>query len=234
MSFALSPTDQQILRASSIITTYGGMIMFALGAIGNTINILAFSCLKVYRSLPTSAFLAAASFFGQLNLSFSLFFSALSNIIGYNPAARDARVCKTYLFMQRVTVQITLTCLCMSAIDRYLMTSRSARLRALVTPMRARLAIGFAIVIWSGYGVPGAIYTINYPFYNLCIPTSNFSTIITYLNLVLAVLIPIGILSVFGLLTWKNLHRSRLSAVNLQVSDLKARTRLVHSHRRIE
>ena len=128
MSYALSPADQQLLRASSIITTYGGMIMFGLGAIGNTMNILAFSCLKVYRSLPTSAFLAAASFFGQLNLSFSLLFSALSNIIGYNPAARDAHLCKTYLFMQRVTVQITLTCLCMSAIDRYMMTSRSAQI----------------------------------------------------------------------------------------------------------
>ena len=72
MSFYLSDTDQRILFATSIITTYGGLLMVGLGFIGNTMNILAFCSLKVYRPLSTSAFLATASFSGQVYLCFSL------------------------------------------------------------------------------------------------------------------------------------------------------------------
>jgi hypothetical protein len=217
MSFYLSTTDQQILSATSIITTYGGLLMVGLGLIGNTMNILAFCCLKVYRSLSTSAFLATASFSGQVYLFFSLLLSALTNLMGYNPLSRNMTLCRVALFIPRVTVQISLTCLCLSAIDRYLMTSRSARHRAWVTPTRARLAIVVCILFWLAYGVPSAIYAINYPFFNICIPTSEFSSTVTYLNLVFAVLLPIMILCSFGFLTWKNLERARLSPMNVQV-----------------
>lgn len=216
----MSATDRQILLAASSLTTYGGITMFTLGLIGNTLNIIAFTCLKGYRSLSTSAFLTAASLSGLIYLSFTLFRVAIGNILGYNAAARDSFLCRTTLFIPRVTVQVSLTCLCFSAIDRYLMTSRSARLRSLVTLTRARLAICFSVLIWCGYGVPNAIYAINYPLFNICVPTADFGNTITYLNLVFAVLLPIFILSVFGFLTWKNLDNARLSSMNAQVTRM--------------
>jgi hypothetical protein len=218
MSFQQSPTDQQILRAASLITTYGGLTMFTLGLIGNTLNLLVFTCLKAYRSLATSSFLAIASFSGQIYLAFSLLLSALANLLHYNPAAHDLNLCRVTLYIPRVTIQISLTCLCLSAIDRYLMTNRSARLRSLFTPYRARIAICISLVLWSAYGIPNAIYAINYPFFNICVPTMNFSMTITYLNLAFAVFIPIGILCLFGFLTWRNLRNARLSSMNVQVS----------------
>jgi 7 transmembrane receptor (rhodopsin family) len=217
MSYQLSPTDQQILYASSVLTTYGGLIMFSLGMIGNTINIAIFCCLKAYRSLTTSAFLAAASFSGQVYLCFSLLLSALSKLLGYSPMSRNLSFCRAAQFIPRVTVQISLTCICLSAIDRYLMTSRSARQRSWVTPRRARLSIVGCIIIWLAYGVPSVIYGINYPFFNICIPGPEFSSTVTYLNLVFAVLLPITILCLFGFLTWRNLERARLSSMNVQV-----------------
>ena len=180
-------------------------------------NILAFCSLKVYRPLSTSAFLATASFSGQVYLCFSLLFSALANLLGYNPLARNLALCRASLYIQRVVIQISLTCLCLSAIDRYLMTSRSARQRAWVTPTRARLAIVVCVLVWCAYGVPNALYVLNYSFYNLCIPSLEFSTTVTYLNLVFTVLLPILILCLFGFLTWRNLGRARLSAMNVQV-----------------
>lgn len=220
MSYYLSAADRQILLAATSLSTYGGITMFTLGLIGNTLNILAFTCLKVYRSLSTSAFLTTSSLSGLIYLSFTLFRVAIANLIGYNAAARDNFLCRTTLFIPRVTVQISLTCLCFSAIDRYLMTSRSALLRALVTLKRARIAICLCVLIWCAYGVPNAIYAINYPLYNICIPTTDFGNTITYLNLVFAVAIPILILSVFGFLTWKNLDNAHLSSMNIQVTRM--------------
>ena len=220
MSYQVSSTDQQILFAASMLTTYGGLIIFSAGIIGNTVNILAFSCLKVYRSLSTSAFLTTASLSGQVWLGFTLFRSAVTNLLGYNPASRNTLFCRATLFIPRVTVQISLTCLCLSAIDRYLMTSRSARRRAWITLTRARLAIVASVVVWCAYGVPNAVYAVNYPFINLCIPTSDFGNTVTYLNLVFAVLLPIVILCLFGFLTWKNLSSARLSSMNVQVTKM--------------
>ena len=220
MSFYLSTTDQQILSATSIITTYGGLLMVGLGLIGNTMNILAFCYLKVYRSLSTSAFLATASLSGQVYLFFSLLLSALANLMGYNPLARNNTLCRVALYVPRVTVQISLTCLCFSAIDRYLMTSRSARQRAWVTVRRARISIIVFVIVWLAYGVPSAVYGINYPFFNLCIPSAELSSTVVYLNLVFAVLLPIMILCLFGFLTWKNLGIARLSSMNVQVTKM--------------
>lgn len=219
--YPLSSIDQQLLRAASLITTYVGGFMFILGTIGNTMNIIAFCCLKVYRPLSTSAFLAAASLSGQVYLTCSLFLASLSNILGYNPASRDTTLCKAMLFIPRVALQIMLTCLCFSAVDRYLMTSRSARFRALITPVRARLAICFCVVVWTGYCVPSLLYVISYSFANLCIPSQGYATTVTYLNLFFSVLMPITILSLFGFLTWRNLGRTRLSSLNVQVRIIR-------------
>jgi hypothetical protein len=217
MSYQQSYTDQQILRATSMMTTYGGLGMFTLGLLGNTMNVVAFSCLKVYRSLATSAFLVTASLCGQFYLTFSLLIYALSNVLEYNPAARYKSLCRATLYIPKVTMQISLTCLCLSAIDRYLMTSRSARQRAWMTPQRARLLVCACVVIWCAVGVPNAILALNYAQFNICVPTVEYAAIVTYLNLAIAIVVPIGTLCIFGFLTWKNLNRAHLSTTNLQV-----------------
>lgn len=177
MVYFMSDSDQKILLAVSFITTYVDGAMFILGTVGNPMNILVFCCLKTYRSLVTSSFLATTIFAGQ----------------------------------------IYLTCLCLSSMERYLMTSRSVWQRELMTLKRVRLLSGFWTVVWICVGIPHAIFTFDFALLNLCIPDSNFSTTLTYLNLAFSVVLPITILSVFGLLTWKNLGKIRLNALNSQV-----------------
>lgn len=217
MAYSMSNTDQQILLATSTITTYVSGSMFILGAVGNLMNIVIFSCRKAYRSLVTSAFLVTASLAGQLYLTFTLGFGSMSKWIRSDIASRNWAICKSTLYIRNVAMQVYLTCLCLSSIDRYLMTSRSARRRQFMTLKRARLLICIWFVIWMCAGIPHALYTNNFVLFNLCIPSSNFAATVTYLNLVFAIFIPIILLSLFGWLTWKNLGNARLSALNSQV-----------------
>ena len=214
----MSSTDQQIASITLGITPYGSGIVFILGAIGNVMNIIVFCCLKTYLSLVTSSFLATASFAGQLYLTFSPGLESLSKWIGYDIPSRNLQFCKSTWYIKNVSIQVSLTCLCLSSIDRYLMTSRSARRRELMTLNRAHLIIIIiCFVVWAGAAILYAIYSRNIPLFNLCLPSYSFAAMVTYLNLVLAIFLPVTIMSVFGLLTWKNLGNTRLIALNSQI-----------------
>ena len=213
----MSSTDQQILLAVSTIGNYVSGTIFILGTVGNIMNMILFSCLKTYRSLVTSTFLAMTAFTGQLYLIFSLGVGSVSRWIGQDLISRNSAICKAALYIRNVAIIISLTCLCLSSIDRYLMTSRSARRRELITLKRARLLVCVCAVVCSCAGIPHVIYTNNIPAFNLCSPSFDFATTVTFLNLILSIALPISILSVFGLLTWRNLGNIRLTPLNSQV-----------------
>ena len=217
MSYPMSDSDQKILLGVSIITTYVGGVFFILGTVGNVMNIMVFTCLKTYRSLVTSTFLSVTAFTGQIYLTVSLGFGAISKWINYDIPSRSSAICKFTLYIRNVSILVSLTCLCLSSIDRYLMTSRSAQRRELMTLKRGRLLICIWIVIWLCAGIPHAIYSLDFALYDLCIPSLDFATTTTYLNLVFTIILPITILLVFGFLTWKNLGHIRLTSINLQV-----------------
>lgn len=214
----MSSTDQQIASITLGITTYGSGIVFILGAIGNTLNILVFCCLKTYRPLVTSTFLAMTSFSGQLYITFTLGFSSISKWIGVDIPSRNAMICRSILYLRNMSLQICFTCLCLSSIERYLMTSRSARRRELMTLKRARLLICICFVVWMSAAIPSALFFNNLVQASLCVPSVQFAMPLTYYNLVCSIFLPVTILSIFGFLTWRNLANTRLSALNAQVS----------------
>ena len=217
MSFQLSPDDIALLYASSVVTTYAGLTLFSLGLIGNSLNFITFAFWKPYRPLATSKFLATAAFSSQTYLSISIFISSLSNLIGFNPSSRNLNLCRASMLVSRAALQTSLTCVCLSSIDRYLVTSRSAYLRGWFTTTRSYLAIMITIFIWICYTIPNAVFASSNPIANICIPSSSFSGILTYLNLTFAVILPISVMTIFGILTHKNLQNVRLSTMNTQV-----------------
>jgi 7 transmembrane receptor (rhodopsin family) len=156
--------------------------MFILGTIGNMMNIIVFCCLKEYRSLVTSTFLAAAAFARQLYLVFSLGFKSLPKWIGYDIASRNSSICKSMLYLKNVSIQVYLTCLCFSYIDRYLMASRSVRQRQFMTQKRALLMICVGLVVWMCASIPRALLTIHFTPFNICGESPDFIATATYLN----------------------------------------------------
>lgn len=229
MASPISTTNQQILSAISILSEYVGAAIFFLGTIGNVMNIIVFTCLKSYRSLVTSTFLFGASLFAQVFLILSFGFRTLSKWAGYDIASRNEPICKFTLLLRTASIQIYLTCLCLASIDRYLMTSRSVRRRELITLRRARLAVVVCVVVWMCARIPYAIFSLTIPALNMCAQSLNFIDIATYMTLVLSVISPVTILSVFGILTWKNLGNIRLSAMNAQVYQNEDRCSLVNN-----
>jgi len=218
-TFSMSTTDETLQHISNIISIYAGILMFALGTVGNIMSVLVFCGLKTYRSLPTSVFLAAFSFTNQISITVGIFLQFLTAILGYNLGATNRIACQFIWFAKKAFPEIATTCLCLCAVDRYLMTTRSARLRKLLTVPRAYLLIGINVIIWICYGIPSGIYVINVQSANLCARMISFWRISTYFDLFIPILIPITIMSVLGLLTWKNLGRIQQTHMNKQVKN---------------
>ena len=213
----MSDTDQQILTAISVINTYVSGFMFIFGTFGNLLNIITFSCLKTYRSLITSTLLTMASFAGQLCLTFTLGLNSISKWIDVHIPSRNLAICKSTKYIQSFSILVSLTCLCLSSIDRYLMTSRSVRQRQFMTRKRALFLLVFWSSIWMCVTVPYLVYSTSISAINVCVPGLHFGTAAAYLNLIVAICLPITILSIFGWLTWKNLGNTRLTHLNSQV-----------------
>ena len=202
------------------MSIYGGILMFVLGTVGNIMSVLVFCGIKSYRSLPTSVFLAAVSIANQINITVRIFLQFLTSILGYNPFATNRSACQFQWFLRKVFPQIAATCLCLCALDRYLMTTRSVRLRTLLTVRRASLLSGINAIVWLCYGIPSAIYVVTAPAFNVCGPNTMFLRISTYFDLSILILLPITIMSVFGFLTWKNLGRIQQTHLNKQVKNV--------------
>lgn len=183
-------------------------------------NLIVFCCLKEYRSLVTSAFVATSAFAAQLYLTFSLCFESLSKQIGCDIPSRNLAICKSTLYIKNVTIQVYLTCLCFSSIDRYLITSRSVRQRQFITQKRAILMIFVGVIIWMIVAIPRAIFTAHFAPFNICGEIIHFVATATYLNLFFIIVLSLTILLVFGLLTWKNLEHTRLTNINAQVIEI--------------
>lgn len=215
----MSIADQNLAHIFQLISIYIGGLLFVLGTFGNLMNIYVFCYTRSYQKLPTSVFLVALSLAGQIHLIFNILFPFLTAILGYNPLALNTVACKLRLYSSTAFPQIAIFSLCLCVIDRYLMTTRFARLRTLFTIRRACLILVLSIIIWLCYSIPSTIYTINVPSWNLCAPLYTLAQISAYFNLFLTVVFPITIMSVFGLLTWRNLGRVRYTSINIQVNS---------------
>ena len=121
----MSDSDQKILLATSIITTYIGGVFFILDTVGNVMNIMVFICLKTYRSLVTSTFVAMTAFIGQIYLTVSLGIGAISELINYDIPSRSSTICKFTLYLRNISILVSLTCLCLWSIDRSLSDDQS-------------------------------------------------------------------------------------------------------------
>ncbi|CAF4680025.1 unnamed protein product [Rotaria sp. Silwood1] len=99
--------------------------------------------------------------------------------------------------------------LCLSAFDRWACTSQSTRIRQLSSIHVARRVFPIPFILWSLVNVPLLVYCDLVPTTLACWFTNDlFMRIgILFLSPILTVLLPLIVLILFGLLTYRNIHR---------------------------
>ncbi|CAF2013542.1 unnamed protein product [Rotaria magnacalcarata] len=118
--------DVQLLVIIQYINIYIGLFAASIGTIGNILNIITFTCLKKYRIIPSSIFLAGASLAEQLTIIGLLFPQSIDYATGHDPRVMSSLFCKISSVLYTGGGVFALVCLYLAAIDRDLQTCRSA------------------------------------------------------------------------------------------------------------
>ncbi|CAF1393093.1 unnamed protein product [Adineta ricciae] len=190
---------------------YGGLILLILGTIGNSINMVIFSYLPQFNKGPSSIFLRFSFFGSQVNLLTILLAQIVAQLSGVDPLVTYLILCKLRWFIGSSSATIGLYCLCLAAINQYLLTSHNFRHHRWINRKRALLMSICAVIFCMGIVVPNLVFykhITNSLNKTQCGVTDPFGgKYDTYSGLVAYSIIPIVVLSLFSLLTWRNVRK---------------------------
>ena len=182
---------------------YAFPVLLVLGTIGNILVLILFS-----RRLHNACSLylinsAATNIFYLQFIYFSRIFP-----LDYNEQSMRALIlCKLLSYVPNAFGQITKTMLVLACIDRYMITSNQAHLRAFSTPKRAKYLIVFSYIFWLAVAchVPIMTTIVN----GRCTRVDPYATIYTLYIVLVVGLIPSITLITFASLTYRNVRRLR-------------------------
>jgi len=209
---------------------FGGITMCILGIIGNILNIYVFSIWSRFKQSRNQINNIGHTSNSPLYLLTSscanlivIIYPLLTRIIydGYKYRIGQNTIfilCKFRYYVLYTFDLISLTCICMATLDRYLISSRNVRLRRLSTTRKRTKQILLIIIFLFGlHNIPIAIYFEVSNLGQCDIFTSSYYYYYLYvLQLSLHGIIPICFLSIFGTLTYKQLRIiGRQSSMNM-------------------
>ena len=105
---------------------YFGLSLFIIGLIGNAINIFIFTYERTYRAIPSIFYFLIGSISNILFVALGL--ANRIQLASYGRDFSDVSIiwCKMRFFLTTVFMLLSLTCLCLSAIDQVLVTSNKS------------------------------------------------------------------------------------------------------------
>ncbi|CAF2786965.1 unnamed protein product [Rotaria sp. Silwood2] len=193
---------------TNIINGYIMLVLIILGTVGNLLNIFVFIYLKDLRQMPNSIFLIS-SFIGSLVLLWATRFPrSLLAITNIDILAISTICCKLRWLLGRWGLNMPVTCVCLSSIDRFLITSRNVRYRHFFTVQRARFIVIIFSIVYLIICIPDAIYYKD----PSCTASASsrfiYQQFIAYFNLTITNALSLIVLALFSILTWNNLRLS--------------------------
>jgi hypothetical protein len=206
---------------SNQIMIYAGIVMFVFGTIGNILNIWVFVIWsrspsrshkhhKSGRTSNSSLYLLASSIANLFLITYPLLTRIMFDGYKYRVTKNNIFIlCKLRYYALHTLDLISLTCICLATFDRYLISSRKVRLRELSTRrQRTKLIILFISCFIGLHSIPMVIY-FDIADTGQC---TILSTIYLYyylyiIQIFLHGIIPIIFLSIFGILTFKQLKK---------------------------
>ncbi|CAF3926179.1 unnamed protein product [Adineta steineri] len=179
-----------ILRFTQQYSLYSNSFTFSIGTIGNLLNILVFTTLKLFRNNQCVLYVVTESIANIFQLTTFALLYILPAIHQIDPATSSLFWCKFRGMVISSCTLISFSTICFSASHQYLSTSHHLYLRQLSTIKLARFLICTSIIISILHTIPYSIF--------LEIRSSVC---------VLSGLLPVLIASVFSFLAYNNVRR---------------------------
>ncbi|CAF0938320.1 unnamed protein product [Rotaria sordida] len=204
-------SDTALIRS---ITVYGGSPIFIFGTLGNLLNI---RFLWRTRRNPCAFIFLVSSFFNCIVLFYGLFTRILSTGFDLDWSNTNRIWCKTRIAFTEASFLISITCICLASIDRFLTSCRQEKYRKLSRLSLTRWAIILTIIFWLGHSIPYLIYAeLSYNSKTgliscLLLINTAHANYLRYVALpVYLGLFPSMILIITGLMTYRNTNRLQI------------------------
>jgi len=193
-----------LVTIPSQLNHYGYPIFLTLGNIGNICIVIVFSRQRQNACL---IYLLSSAVLNDLYLTFNSFIEIFPFYYG-DETIRSFTLCKIRFYVSNVLGQLAKTMIVLACIDRFMIASKNANLRALSTPKRAKRFIFIAILLWPLFASHIAIMTtiIN----RQCGTFNIYSTIYTIYTILFVGLIPPILLGIFGYLSYRNMRQIQM------------------------
>lgn len=198
-----------IIVASQIFSSYSTYINFIIGLIGNLLNILVFTNLKIFRFNRCAFYLIAESIYNIIQLTQNLINEIWkSKINGIDPITISLIWCKLRTILPQWFRLVLASIVCSAAIDQYFCTNHIVYLRRLSSLKIARYEIFISSILSFIHTISVGIFLeIN----SLSVCIINNSILINYYSYffypLLNGLFPIILSSIFSILSYRNVRR---------------------------
>lgn len=196
---------------SQQMTIYGGIVLIIIGYIGNLINVLVFSTSQNYRRIPCAFYFLTSAICNIIYISTNFISRIVTQIDGYDFTRISSIWCKIRNFCIFTFTLMTLSSTCLATIDQYLASSQSVRVRQLSNMKSAYRIMSIITIICILHGIISILFIDISPITRTCGSISAGYSIynIVYL-LALITTVPSSIMLIFGYLTYRNIHLTRV------------------------
>ncbi|CAF1256288.1 unnamed protein product [Adineta ricciae] len=209
-------------------TLYVGYFLLFAGVIGNGINILIFTKVRVYRTTSCTFYFLIGSIDNILYILFNVTLRILGVGYNINVTDRSSAWCKARQYLIVVPAVLSIGCSCLATADQFFITSRNASLRRCGDIGWAHRIIIIAIILSFLHGIPVLLFFDISPISNNCLNLSAGYRIYQLVYLIGVIcLIPVLIMIIFGWLTYHNIHQT-MNLAELQVDRQLIRMTLIH------
>ena len=204
-----SPYVFNYMVAAQVFFTYTTYITFGLGLIGNLLNILVFTNLKIFRLNQCAFYLIAESLVDIGYLS-QIFINEVwkSSINGIEPSTVSLAWCKLDTMLPQWFRLMLASIVCFVSIDQFLCTNPIVYLRQLSSLKSARYEIFIATILFLLHTIPFGVFLQIHPSFGCIIMNDSLTKYYSYFYYpVLNGLFPICISTFFSILAYRNVRR---------------------------
>ncbi|CAF3716573.1 unnamed protein product [Adineta steineri] len=198
----------QILDVATKYQLYSATVMCPLGVVGNAINILVFTQLKLFRENRCAFYLTVESIFNIFYLLFLLTVYILTSVYGNDRTGSSFIWCRLNRIIAQTFGLTPFTMICFTTVDEYFSTNYLYNLRYMCTLKLARYLTFVFICIWLVHSIIFGLFSNIVPSGGCTISNEVYLRYTTYFtNLVLTGPLPLVISLLFGLLAYQNVRR---------------------------
>ncbi|CAF0820530.1 unnamed protein product [Adineta steineri] len=138
---SLSSTIARLVTITQVYTTTTNFLIFIFGLIGNTLNILVFTKLKLFQNNQCIFYLTIESIININFLTFNFLLRFLTTLYGSDLTQYSSIWCKIKVIISQTLALFALYTICFTTIDQFFSTSYLVNLRKISTLKLARLLV---------------------------------------------------------------------------------------------